>query len=121
MNQRRWLGTGLIEAFDARQQALLDHVLGAVRHYYAELHETRDCYRYPLGLARLSRLCQRSGLRILMAVRVLAHSVDIESEQHPPLIYDRVASERRAMHRPYRIFLRSTRTHKNGDTNGFRK
>ena len=118
MKQRRWLGTGLIESFDLRQQRLLDLVLSQVRHYYKELYETRDCYHYPLSLSRLMRLCKRSGLRTLMAVRVLSHSVG-EGEQIPPLIYERDQSEKNAMRRPYRIFLRHNATQ--GENYEFRK
>lgn len=108
MRERKWLGTGMIESFDARQQRLLDLVLEKVRHYYAELHETRDCYRYPLTLSRLMKLCNRSGSRTLMAVRILSHSVDAGKETAPPLIYERTASKNNAAHRPYRIFLNTT-------------
>jgi hypothetical protein len=109
MKQRKWLGTGTIESFDVRQQRLLDLVLGKVRHYYAELYETRDCYRYPLTLSRLMNLCNRSGLRTLMAVRILSHTLDVESESDPPLVYERNRSQKNAMRRPYRIYLRSDR------------
>ena len=107
MKQRKWLGTGYLESFDVRQQRMLDLVLETVRHYYAELYETRDCYRYPLTLSRLMKLCNRSGLRTLMAVRILSFSIDMESELVPPLMYERDPSERNAMRRPYRIYLRS--------------
>jgi hypothetical protein len=106
MRQRKWLGTGMVESFDVRQQRLLDLVLEKVRFYYAELFETRDCYRYPLTLSRLMKLCNRSGLRTLMAVRILSHSVDTESESQPPLVYERDPSQNNAMRRPYRIYLR---------------
>ena len=111
MNRRKWLGTGMIESFDLRQQRLLDLVLETVRHYYAKLHGTRDCYRYPLTLSRLMKLCNRSGLRTLMAVRILSHSADIESETEPPLAYERDPSQNNAMRRPYRIYLRHNHTH----------
>jgi len=107
MKRRKWLGTGYIESFDLRQQRLLDLVLEKVRHYYTELHETRDCYKYPLTISRLMKLCNRSGLRTLMAVRILSYSIDMESELEPPLIYEREASEKNAMRRPYRIYLRN--------------
>lgn len=106
MKKRRWLGTGMIESFDIRQQRLLDLILEKVRHYYAELYETRECYRYPLTLSRLMKLSNRSGLRTLMAVRILSHSADIEKESKPPLIYERDVSLKNAMRRPYRIFIR---------------
>ena len=108
MNRRKWLGTGMAESFDIRQQRLLDLVLETVRYYYAELHGTRDCYRYPLTLSRLMKLCNRSGLRTLMAVRIISHSVDADSESEPPLAYERDSSQNNAMRRPYRIYLRSS-------------
>jgi hypothetical protein len=55
------------------------------------------------------KLCNRSGLRTLMAVRILSHSVDVESESDPPLAYERDRSQKNAMRRPYRIYLRSDR------------
>ena len=106
MRHRKWLGTGMVESFDVRQQRLLDLVLEKVRHYYEELHETRDCYRYPLTISRLMKLCNRSGSRTLMAVRILSHSMDIESETAPPLVYERDPSQNNALRRPYRIYLR---------------
>lgn len=119
MRKRRWLGTGLVESFDLKQQRLLDLVLEKSRYYYAQLYETRDCYQHPLSLSRLMRLCQRNGLSTLMAVRVLSHSVDVESEAEPPLIYERDQSEKNATRRPYRIFLRHK--HTQGENYGFRK
>ena len=107
MKQRKWLGTGYIESFDLRQQRLLDLVLEKVRHYYADLHETRHCYRHPLTLSRLMKLCNRSGLRTLMAVRILSYSIDMQSELVPPLVYERDPSKKNAMRRPYRIYLRT--------------
>jgi hypothetical protein len=53
-----------------------------------------------------------------MAVRVLSHSVG-EGEQMPPLIYERDQSEKNAMRRPYRIFLRHNATP--GENDEFRK
>lgn len=105
MMRRKWLGTGMIESFDVRQQRMLDLVLEKVRYYYAELYETRDCYRYPLTLSRLMKLCNRSGVRTLMAVRILSQSYDLESETKPTLIYERDQSLNNAVRRPYRIFL----------------
>lgn len=106
MNRRKWLGTGFIETFDSRQQCLLDLVLEKVRYYYRELYQTRDCYKYPVTLSRLMKLCNRSGLRTLMAVRILSFSIDIESEEKPPLVYERDPTQNNAMRRPYRIYLR---------------
>jgi hypothetical protein len=107
MRQRRWIGADHAESIDLRQQRLLDLVLKQVRHYYAELYQTRACYKYPLSVTRLMKLCNRSGSRILMAVRILSHSFDIESETEPPLYYERASGIKNPMHRPYRIFLRS--------------
>lgn len=112
MRRRRWLGSGVVEAIDVRQQRLLELILDQVRHYYRELHNTRDCHRYSLSLSRLMKLCNRSGSRTLMAVRILSHSVDIETEEEPPLIYDRLEGQKNATHRPYRIYLRSAHAHK---------
>ncbi len=117
MKQRKWLGTGYIESFDVRQQRLLDLVLEMVRYYYADLYETRHCHRYPLTLSRLMKLCNRSGLRALMAVRILSYSIDMETELEPPLVYERDSSSKNAMRRPYRIYLRSTHT-QGGKYNG---
>jgi len=83
-------------------------VLEQVRFYYAELYETRDCYKHPLTLSRLMKLCNRSGLRTLMAVRILCYSIDMESELEPPLIYERDPSKNNAVKRPYRIYLKSS-------------
>lgn len=106
MRKRKWPGTGMIESFDVRQQRMLGLVLEKVRHYYRELYQTRDCYRYPLTLSRLMKLCNRSGSRTLMAVRILNHSADIEAEKEPPLAYERDPSQNNSMRRPYRIYLR---------------
>ena len=107
MRRRRWLGSGIEEDFDARQQAMLDLVLKKVTEYYQKLAGTRYSHRYPLTLSRLMKICNRSGLRTLMAVRVLSHSIEMGKETSPPLIYERAKSERNASHRPYRIFLRA--------------
>lgn len=107
MRQRKWLGSGIVESFDKRQQRILELVLAMVRYYYRDLYETRDCYRYPLSLSGLMKLCRCNGPRALAAVRVLTHSVDLESESEPPLIYERMVSQRNPMKRPYRIFLRN--------------
>ena len=109
MRRRRWLGSGIEEDFDVRQQAMLDLVLEKVTDYYGKLAGTRYSHRYPLTLSRLMKLCNRSGLRTLMTVRVLSHSIEVGKEASPPLVYERVKSERNASHRPYRIFLRNGR------------
>lgn len=114
MRARRWLGTGMVESFDVRQQRLLDLVLEKVSYYYSELYEARDCYRYPLTISRLMKLCNRSGSRTLMAVRILSHSIDVESEVEPPLAYERDPSQNNALRRPYRIYLRTNSAHGQG-------
>lgn len=107
MRQRQWVGSDIIETLDIRQQRLLDLILQKIRLYYSELYQTKDCYRYPLSLSRLMRLCNRSGTRTLMAIRILSFSFDIESEHEPPVYYDRAQSPKNPTRRAYRIFLRS--------------
>jgi hypothetical protein len=111
MNRRKWIGTGYVESFDLRQQRMLDLVLEKVRYYYKELYETRDCYRHPLTLSRLMKLCNRSGIRTLMAVRILSYSAEAETEAEPPLVYERDPSQNNPVRRPYRIYLRSNPKH----------
>ncbi len=109
MIQRSWIRSGIVEEFDARQEAMLDHVLSKIREYYADLHQTKGCYRYPLSVKRLMQMTKRSGYQVLMAIRVLANSTVKGSPDEPPIYYDRVQSQRNASHRPYRIFLRKRR------------
>ena len=105
MRRRRWISSGIEEEIDARQQRLLDSVMGAVRHYYRELHGTQDRYQYPLSLKQLMKLTNRSAVTLINAVRVLSHSIEPGMDS-PLLYYDRVKSERNRSHRPYRIYLR---------------
>lgn len=91
---------------DLRQQRLLDLVYGQIVHYYEKLHQTRPRFQYPLSLSRLMKLTRRNSYAVLAAVRVLANSIEPGGEQEPPIYYDRIASEKNAAHRPYRIFLR---------------
>ena len=115
MRIRKWTNSEITESFDLRQQRLLDKILEQVRYYYDTLYQLRNCYQYPLSLARLMRMCNCSGTRALMAVRVLAHSYDLETETEPPLYYERVASTKNPYRRVYRIFLRSPHgANKNG-------
>jgi hypothetical protein len=97
-----------VEELDKRQQTFLDLVLEKIRYYYRELYGTRPCYQYPLTLTRLSKLCNRSTTSVINAVRLLANSAE-ESEDEPPISYDRISSLRNFSHRVYRIFLKDTK------------
>lgn len=108
MNQRRWVSSGIREELDARQQRLLDRVLDRVKFYYRELHGTASRYQHPLSLSLLMRLTNRNSYAVLGAVRILSNSISYE-ESEPPIYYDRIASEKNASHRPYRILLRNRR------------
>jgi hypothetical protein len=106
IEKRIWIRSGIVEELDQRQLEFLDFVLQQIQHYYRELHGTHDCYRHPLTLARLRKLCNRSGASVLNAVRLLSNSIPSGSDSDPPVHYDRVPSARNSAHRPYRIFLR---------------
>jgi hypothetical protein len=110
MEQRVWVKSGIVEAIDARQAALLNLVLEKIRHYYQHLYQTRPCYQYPLSLSRLSKLCKRSNASVTLALRYLANSVPFGSKEPPAVFYDRIAGQKNKSHRPYRIFLRQSRT-----------
>ncbi len=94
-----------MEELDKRQQRFLDLVLEKIRYYYRELYGTKDCYKYPLTLTRLSKLCNRNTTAVNNAVRLLANSVS-ENEEEPPISYDRINSLRNNSHRVYRVFLK---------------
>src|SRR5258708_3334224 len=106
MDRRVWIKSGIVEELDARQSRLLELVLQKIQFYYRELHGTRPCYRHPLSLSRLARLCQRSGATVTLALRYLAHTVPVGSNDSPPVFYDRTSATKNRSHRPYRIFLR---------------
>lgn len=106
MKQRVWVSSGITEEIDARQQRLLDDVLTQIRRYYQELYLTRRKYASPLTLSQLSRLCNRSNVVVMAAVRMLANTVDASESSAPPIYYQRIKSGRNASHRPYQIFLR---------------
>lgn len=106
MERRVWIKSGVVEAIDARQARLLKLVYEKIVFYYRELHGTRPCFRYPLSLARLKKLCKRSHAMTLGAVRFLAHTIPEGSGVDPLIFYDRIAAEKNKTHRPYRIFLR---------------
>ncbi len=106
MEKRVWIKSGIVEELDARQTRLVALVLEKIEFYYRELHGTRPCYRYPLSLARLRKLCNRSGHSVSLALRYLANTVPDGSTLQPPVFYDRAQSQKNKSHRPYRIFLR---------------
>ena len=105
ITKRTWIRSGIVEELDKRQQAFLDLVLEKIKYYYRELYGTRDCYKYPLTLTRLSKLCNRSTTTVINAVRLLANSV-IEGKTEPEISYDRINSLGNNFHRTYRILLR---------------
>jgi len=108
VEKRIWIKSGIVEELDERQLRLMNLVLDRIRFYYRELHGTRPALHYPLSLSRLMKLCNRSGSSIAMALRYLANTIRVGSDEQPPIYYDRVPSKRNASHRPYRIFLRLT-------------
>lgn len=108
ITKRIWIRSGIIEELDKRQQAFLDFVLEKIKYYYSELYGKRDCYKHPLTISRLKKLCNRSNQAVSNAVRMLANTVPSDSDSDPPIHYDRIKSERNNTHRPYRIFLRKT-------------
>ena len=95
-----------MEELDEKQTRLLNLVYEKIQFYYRELHGTRPCFRYPLSLSRLMKLCHRSGQAVSLALRYLANTVPEGSHQEPPIYYDRISSVKNRTHRPYRIFLR---------------
>jgi hypothetical protein len=105
IEKRIWIRSGIVEELDQRQQAFLDFVLEKIRFYYRELHGTRPCYRHPLTLGRLRKLCNRSSSSVMQAVRMLANTISYGTDAEPPISYDRVSSTRNKSHRAYRINL----------------
>ncbi len=91
----------------AIEKGLIEKGLFEPRPHHQPQHHRRG--KKTLTLSRLMKLCNRSGLRTLMAVRILSHPVDVESESDPPLVYERDRSQKNTMRRPYRIYLRSDR------------
>jgi len=112
IEKRIWIRSGIVEELDQRQLDFLDYVLDKIKYYYRELHGTRDCYRHPLTLGRLAKLCNRSSASVLNAVRVLANTAPYGSDADPPINYDRISSTRNKSHRAYRIFLGKVETFK---------
>lgn len=101
-----WVRSGVIEELDAKQSRLIHLVLEKIYFYYRELHGTRPCYRYPLSLSRLMKLCNRSSQAVSLALRILANTVPQGTHTEPPVFYDRTAAQKNKTHRPYRIYLR---------------
>jgi len=90
MKTRMWIRSGVEESFDKRQERLLQLVYDKIVHYYDKLYETRDCYRHPLSLSRLMKLCNRSGSAVLSAVRVLANTIEKGGATNPRIYYERI-------------------------------
>jgi len=107
--ERRWVRSGVVEAFDQRQERLLAHILATIKHYYFELHGTCPCYQQPLSLSRLAKLARRSGSSTIHAIRILANTVTDEDDGIPLIHYRRISARRNASRRPYQIFLRARR------------
>ena len=101
-----WIRSGIVEELDQRQVRLLELVYAKIVLYYRELYQKRPCYKYPLSLWRLAKLCRRSGSTIASAIKYLANTIPVGSKARPIIYYDRISSERNPSHRPYRIFIR---------------
>ena len=106
MESRIWIKSGIVEELDEKQTRLMALVLEKIRLYYRELYQTRPCYQHPLSLSRLMKLCNRSGHAVITAIRYLANTVPVGSNEQPLVYYDRVQAQKNKSHRPYRIFLR---------------
>ena len=106
LQKRVWIRSGIVEELDKKQVRLLNLVYENIVYYYRELHGTRPCYRFPLSLSRLMKLCNRSSHAVSTALRYLANTVPAESHTEPPIYYDRISAVNNKSHRPYRIFLR---------------
>ena len=105
MKTRKWISSGITEELDKRQQQLLENVYGQIDHYYRNLYLTTSKFAVPLTLSTLSKLCKRSNVVVMGAVRMLANTIE-EGEEQPRIYYQRIKSGRNASHRPYQIFLR---------------
>jgi hypothetical protein len=111
LQKRVWIRSGIIEELDAKQVRLINLVHENIVFYYRELYGTRPCYRYPLSLSRLMKICNRSSHAVTMALRYLANTVPVGSHDEPPIFYDRHSAAKNKSHRPYRIFLRRRNGH----------
>lgn len=108
VRKRMWIRSGIVEQLDQRQVKLLELVYSKIDLYYRDLYQKRPCYKYPLSLWRLAKLCRRSGSTIASAIKYLANTVPVGSTTRPAIYYDRISSERNPSHRPYRIFIRKS-------------
>lgn len=106
MEKRIWIRSGIVEELDVRQTRLVELVYEKIVFYYQHLAGTRPCFRYPLSLSRLMKLCNRSGQAVTLALRYLANTVPVGPHSDPPIWYDRQSARKNKSHRPYRIFLR---------------
>ena len=106
VEKRVWIKSGVVEELDQKQVRLLNLVYEKIVVYYRELYRTRPCYRYPLSLSRLMKLCNRGSVTVSLALRYLANTVPAGSHESPRIYYDRVSATKNKSHRPYRIFLR---------------
>ncbi len=95
-----------IEGQDMRQQNLLALVYSKIRLCYDEHYQKKKSCRYELNLSCLIKHCNRDGKSIMAAVRMLANTIQVDSNEQPLIYYDRVHATKHASHRPYRIFLR---------------
>lgn len=106
IHKRVWIRSGIIEELDEKQVRLLELVHAKIVFYYTDLHGTRPCYRYPLSMSRLMRLCRRNGQAVSTALHYLANTVPVGSESEPAIYYDRARGGKNKSHRPYRILIR---------------
>lgn len=105
-----WIKSGIVEELDEKQTRLLALVHEKIAFYYRVLHGTRPCFKYPLSLSRLMKLCNRSSHAVTTALRYLANTIPPGSDAEPPIYYDRISAQKNKTHRPYRIFLRHKTT-----------
>lgn len=106
IQKRVWIKSRVVEELDEKQIRLMNLVYENIVFYYRELYRTRPCYQYPLSLSRLMRLSHRSGHAVATALRYLANTVPVGSNEQPKVFYDRRGATKNKAHRPYRIFLR---------------
>jgi len=106
IEKRVWIKSGIVEELDEKQTRLIALVHEKIVLYYRELYRTRPCYQYPLSLSRLMKLSNRSSYAVSAALRYLANTIPVGSNEDPPIFYDRRSAAKNKSHRPYRIFLR---------------
>ena len=106
MQRRKWVDSGIVEELDHRQIRFLQKVEDAIRYYYTHLYGRSSKHKYPLSLAKLMRMCNRSSYAITLALRYLANTIPENSNDEPTVYYCRIPSTRRPYKRVYRIFYR---------------